>query len=88
MAKDETDGTDLSDKDLVRQTLRAIMEDTSATAAARSSASRTLAEINGMVGKHADPDDPANARPVTDMSRAEIEAELALIAADRSTQST
>ena len=58
--------------ELVRQ----IMRDGAAPAAARAQAARTLAEMVGALGRHAAP--PASeAKPVAEMTREELEAELA-----------
>ena len=70
----------LSDGDLVRATLRAIMADTLAPAAAKAQAARTLAEITNQIGRNSEPA-PDAARPVRGLSRADLERELAGIAA-------
>lgn len=72
----EADPQTLDNKALVVQTLRSILTDTTASAAAKASAARTLAEIEGALGRHAAP--PASsAKPLTEMTREELEAELA-----------
>lgn len=63
------------DVDLIKETLRGIMRDNDAPAAARAQAARTLAELAGVLGRHAKPPAPAG-KPIAEMSRAEIEAEL------------
>lgn len=64
------------DVELVRKTLRAICNDGNAPAAARAQAARTLAEMAGALGRHAKPKDD-DGKPVGEMTRAELEAELA-----------
>lgn len=63
------------DQDLVLEVLRSVMADPDAPAAARTQAARTLAEVKGMVGRHAAPPD-LDTKPSSIMSRAELEAEL------------
>ncbi|MEM0949548.1 MAG: hypothetical protein AAGK37_19270 [Pseudomonadota bacterium] len=59
---DADDDPELSDADLVRQTLRLIMRDQDAPAAAKAQAARTLAEMARLIGGNAksadNPDDP------------------------------
>ena len=65
----------LDDAALVVASLRAILTDPVASAASKASAARTLAEINGQLGKHAKP--PAGeSKPLAEMTRDELEAEL------------
>lgn len=65
-----------ADRALIAATLRQIMRDGAAPAAARAQAARTLAEMVGALGRHAAP--PASdTKPVAEMSREELEAELA-----------
>lgn len=76
---DATAGENDADLSLARQTLRDIMRDPLASAAAKASAARTLAEMAGALGRHAKP--PADSdRPLHEMTRAELE--QALRAAD------
>lgn len=66
----------LDDAALTVKALRLILLDATASAAAKASAARTLAEINGQLGRNAKP--PADAgKPLAEMSREELEAELA-----------
>jgi hypothetical protein len=67
---------DPQDVDLVRKTLREICGDATAPAAARAQAARTLAEMAQALGRHAAPA-TAPAKPVGQMTRAELEAEIA-----------
>lgn len=45
---------DLSDEELARATLRAVCVDPTAPAAAKAQAGRTLLELNGKLGRHAE----------------------------------
>ncbi len=65
------------DKALIRLTLRQIMTDPTAPAAAKAQAARTLAEMVGQLGRNAKP--PSDGKPVGSLTRAEIMAELASI---------
>lgn len=72
----EPDVKSMDNKDLVVFSLRQILTDMGASAAAKASAARTLAEIEGVLGRHANPPkDPA--KSLASMSREELEAELA-----------
>ena len=63
------------DNELIRGALRDVIRDRDAPAAARVQAARTLAEIVGDLGRHADA--PANPnRLANDMTLSEIDAEL------------
>jgi len=64
------------DIELIKQTLRDIMGDKAAPAAAKAQAARTLAEMVQALGRHAAPA-TAPDRPIADMGAAELEAELA-----------
>lgn len=77
------DLSNLSDADLVKATLRAVMLDPAAPAAAKAQAARTLAEITNQIGRLATPavDD---GKPITRLTRAELERELAARAVNRS----
>ena len=70
------DIVDATDADLARETLRGVCCDTAAPAAARAQAARTLAEMAQALGRHAAQVAPAG-QPVSAMTLAEIEAELA-----------
>lgn len=64
------------DEKLIRQTLKAIMRDSTAPTASRANAARTLGEITGLLGRHSDK--PASvAKPLGSMNRRQLEAELA-----------
>ena len=66
---------DGQDADLARETLRAVCRDGTAPAAARAQAARTLAEMAQALGRHAPLTAPAG-KPLTQMTREELEAEL------------
>lgn len=66
---------DLNDHDLIRTTLKEIMRDPGAPAAAKAQAARTLAEMVGALGRHAPPPTQAD-KPLTEMTREELEKEL------------
>lgn len=73
------EGADLSSMDnkgLVVFSLRQILTDAGASAAAKASAARTLAEIEGVLGRHASPPKDTS-KPLASMTREELEAELA-----------
>lgn len=74
---DNSDKSKLNSDDaaLIRATLREIMADPASPAAARAQAARTLAEMTGLLGRHAAP--PAEkGKPLAEMTLAELEAEL------------
>ena len=61
-----------------RAVLASIAGDKTATPTARTAAARTLAEMDGLLGKHqAAPGQGRDAVPVASLSRPELEAELA-----------
>jgi hypothetical protein len=65
------------DIDLVRATLREVMADPTAPAAARAQAARTMAEMLGALGRHAPPpEDTGSTAPLRELSRQELEREL------------
>ena len=64
------------DADLAKETLRQVCRDPDAPAAARAQAARTLAEMSGAIGRNARPA-PEAGKPVNELTRAELEAELA-----------
>lgn len=65
----------LDDHQLVVFSLRSILIDPTSSPASKASAARTLAEINGQLGKNAKP--PAETgKPLSEMTRDELEAEL------------
>lgn len=66
----------MDNKGLVVFSLRQILIDAGASAAAKASAARTLAEIEGVLGRHASPPKDAS-KPLASMTREELEAELA-----------
>ena len=61
-------------RDFITETLRGIMADATAPAAARAQAARTLAEMVGALGRHSAPPGDADTKPVAELSRAELEA--------------
>jgi hypothetical protein len=63
------------DKNLILGALRDVIADRDAPAAARVQAARTLAEIIGALGRHADAPPPSN-KSSGDMTLDEIDAEL------------
>lgn len=69
------DAADLSDEALARQALRAVIQDPTAPAAARAQAARTLLELAGQLGRHADPPRRTDA-PLVSQSREDLEREL------------
>ena len=68
----------LSDDELIRQTLRDIMSDTAAPAAAKAQAARTMAEMQQLLGRNQRETHDAS-QPVKEMNRAAMLAELAEI---------
>lgn len=76
---------DDQDLELAKQALRDVLSDGAAPAAARAAAARTMLELNGALGRNAAPlVDPS--KPTVEMSRADLEAELAALnAADSGT---
>jgi hypothetical protein len=67
-----------TDADLVKETLRLIMRDPLAPAAAKAQAARTMAEMLMMLGRAQQPPvDPS--KPITELTRSALEAELAAI---------
>jgi len=67
---------------LVAATLKRIMRDKTSPAAAKAQAARTLAEMSRALGRHQDPND-APIKPVRALTRAELEAELVELRAER-----
>lgn len=74
----DTPSPQLSDQELARQALREVCGDTNAPPAARAQAARTLAEMAGALGRHALAP-VTDTRPLTDLSAAELRAELARV---------
>lgn len=68
------------DAELVRETLRGIMQDKAAPAAAKAQAARTLAEMSQLLGRH-QRETVQPGTPVKELSRDDLEAELAALAA-------
>ena len=65
----------------VRGTLASLARDPKATGTARASAARTLAEMDGLIGRHQTRPDRAAGLPVEDLSRADLIAELSRLRA-------
>lgn len=65
----------MTDDELVKESLRLILRDPMAPAASKASAARTLAEIAGLLGKHAKAPE-TEAKPLAAMSREELLSEL------------
>ena len=63
---------------LIGKTLRAVLTDPGAPAAAKVQAARTLAEMDGLLGRHQS-EPVKSTQPAADMSPAEIERELQAI---------
>lgn len=59
-----------SDDDIARETLRAICQDATASASAKASAARTLAEMAGAIGRHAEK--PNKNKDLADMTLEEL----------------
>ena len=70
----------MSDTELARSALRAVAGDATAPPAARAQAARTLAEMAGALGRHALAP-VTDTRPLTDLSAADLRAELARVRA-------
>lgn len=68
---------DAQDVDLAREVLRAVARDKTAPAASRTAAARTLAEMAGALGRHSAPPQDKHLRPLGEMTREELLAELA-----------
>jgi len=65
-----------------QQSLRSVIADPDAPATARAAAARTLAEIEGLIGRHSQaPVDRAVSLPIAVLSRPELERELARLRA-------
>ena len=60
----------------VRAALERLLSDPTAPAAARSTAARTLAEMDGLIGRHQQAPDRTRDTPIESLSRTELEAEL------------
>jgi hypothetical protein len=74
---------DDDDLELAKQALRDVLADRQAPAAARAAAARTILELNGALGRNAAPPIDTS-RPTVELSRAEMEAELAAMDAANS----
>ena len=66
----------------VRAALERILADPTAPPAARSTAARTLAEMDGLIGRHQRAPDRTRDTPVESLSRTELEAELGRLRRD------
>lgn len=64
-----------------RAALLSLLSDDNATGAAKASAARTLAEIDGLIGRHQSRPDRAAAIPVDELTKADLVAELARLRA-------
>lgn len=72
------DGDNAPTESYVVSALRQMLADPDANAPAKASAARTLAEIEGRIGRHQQaPVDRTGDRPVSALSRVELERELA-----------
>ena len=67
----------LNNKDLAIAVLREVAADRAAPAQSRQAAARSLGEITGLLGKNAEVADDADRKPLTDLSLAELDAEIA-----------
>lgn len=67
-----------NDEALAREALRAVAGDSQAPPAARAQAARTLLELVGALGRHAAPP-VQDTRPLSDLSAADLRAELARV---------
>lgn len=67
------------DVSLAKQALRELLTDKLTPAAARASAARTLLELNAALGKNAKPENTPGSKPLNELSRAELEAELSAL---------
>lgn len=65
------------DERLALDTLRTVCLDPNAPAAARAGAARTILEAKQVIGRHATLDNGADNKPLSTLSRADLEAELA-----------
>jgi hypothetical protein len=68
--------TELSNKELVIQTLRAVCLDNTAPAAARAAAARTLGEIETMLGRNSEGSTETETKSLSDLSISELDAEI------------
>lgn len=73
---DISDNADLDDATLAKAALRAVMLDNAAPAAARAQAARTMLELMGKLGRHADPPRD-NSAPLAEASLDDLKRELA-----------
>lgn len=71
----DDEASSLTDTELARRALRAVLVDPLAPAASRAQAARTLAEIAGALGRHAQAPREALG-PLTDMTPEQLRAEL------------
>jgi hypothetical protein len=74
---------DDDDLDLAKEALRQVLRDSTAPAAARAAAARTMLEVNGLLGRNAaTPIDPG--KGTSEMTRDDMLAELAALNAGES----
>jgi hypothetical protein len=77
----------INNQEIAVQTLRSVMADEAAPAAAKAQAARTLLELEGALGKHQAP--PTSERQdLSAMSRSELLAELATMRTHQTTPET
>jgi hypothetical protein len=73
---DLTNQTGVDDEGLALDTLRAVCQDPNAPAAARAGAARTILEARQVIGRHAAQGSDLSDKPLSALSRDELEAEL------------
>lgn len=81
------DKSGAASRELALATLREVCADRDAPAAARAQAARTLLEIEGSLGKHAKAPERQD-KPLSDMSREDMAAEIAALRARRAAELT
>jgi hypothetical protein len=75
-------------RDIAQQALVEIASDPDAPSAARASAARTLLEMEGAIGRNQTPPSVTEDRPLSSLSRADLEAELSRLQGNRVTGTT
>lgn len=75
-------------REIAQKALLGIASDANAPAAARASAARTLLEMEGAIGRNQSPQAPTDDKPLSSLSRADLEAELSRLQGNRVTGTT
>ena len=76
MVEQTQDLNTLENKDLAIAVLREVAADRAAPAQSRQAAARSIAELCGLLGKHAEPERDLTGKALSEMNAAELDAEI------------